>query len=838
VTAPIDSESTAGPSGQTRSSVASAVVVVGAFLVGAGAVAVSSVLSNSFLRLLIALVLLLGGWWITRPARDEGHPLTLALGSPVLRGVGTSYVVLGAYLGGLGLLTATLADLSGASGGPSLTVVILMVYGTPAIALLAVAFAGMRAWSAGAGAVLTMIAVLLMSNAGATASVISITMLVLGALLTVIVWRAPGRAAWGDLASAAGAMAASFAFGAGTSPFSSLGATQVAGVSEATPAGALSGAALTAVLAGSLLVAAVLLLLAVARRDLAGGVLVGSILAMPPLLLSMSLPVGGIRHATVIAPLVGVPALVALTAMIAIRIPRFRDAMVAALPAPPDSEDNAAADEAARGSEHDADHRSDPFAEDEFDHSADRANADNEATHGADRTYGYDDTAYGAARQDPYCAHADAGDEAARGAARDTAYGADTHAGDEAAHSFARGADRDTGRAAAYGADAHAGDEAARGADREADRDTGRDTAYGADARTSDKAAHSADHEADRETNRQADHVTTDRRPRRLSGALATAACAVIVATAAVVVVLLALPLFGWELGIQGAVALVVLAGVAALGYWLPAGPGAAGAIVALLGLGLARPWARMLITDWARAGVAERAVPVALDLVTVAALAFLLARRHPRPGVFAAAAYALAAASSVFLGALFFDADQFANPTTAGELDAVTVLTLPLVLLGIGAAVALLRGHLATGQAVGAIVVAAAGFVPLKVIVGRFAGGDVAGLQYALNPLTPTDWLQTSLVFREITGPSLLAVLVMVVLALGLATSLAARPSAPLAGAVALLLLAAVQSALLSVLDTSTAADATLFGQVLGGLAAVLAVIAGATAAAAARRV
>jgi hypothetical protein len=87
------------------------------------------------------------------------------------------------------------------------------------------------------------------------------------------------------------------------------------------------------------------------------------------------------------------------------------------------------------------------------------------------------------------------------------------------------------------------------------------------------------------------------------------------------------------------------------------------------------------------------------------------------------------------------------------------------------------------------------------------------------------------------VTGPVLVAVLVMVLLALVLATSLARRPSAALAGAVALLLLATVQSSLLTVLASGTTADAELLGQVLGGLAALAAVIGIATAVTAVRR-
>ncbi len=305
--------------------------------------------------------------------------------------------------------------------------------------------------------------------------------------------------------------------------------------------------------------------------------------------------------------------------------------------------------------------------------------------------------------------------------------------------------------------------------------------------------------------------------------------------------VVCAVPAFGWDQHVRGAVTLVALVAAAALGYWLPAGPGAAGSVVALLGLGLASPWELLILSSWSRDALSERIATGVLDLASAAALAFFLTRRHPRTGVFAAAAYALAGAAAAFLGLLLFDADNLAAGPTPfrGELGPVAIVALPLVLLSLAAVVALFRGHLAVGQAVGAVALAAGGFVPLKVLVGQFAGGSVHGyaLQYALNPLTPTDWLQTSSAFREVTGPALAAVLVMVALALVLAASLAARPSAPLAGAVALLLLAGVQSSLLTVLSSGTAADAETLGQVLGGVALLVAVVAGATAVTAARR-
>lgn len=666
MTAPISSEPVAGKLDRPAAPVAAAVVVVASFLAGAGAVAASSVMGSDLARLGIAVVLVVVGWLVMRPGPD--HALSVAIGRQVLRGVGTSTVVLGAYLGGLAALTTAIPDGPGVlawSQPPSATTVIVTVYGIPTLALLALAVTGMRAWSAGAGIALPMVAVLIMATTGAGTAVISVTMLVVAAVLAVVVLRVSGP--WADLASAAAAMAASFAFGAGTSPFGTLGSTQLAGTPESAPAGRLSAGALVAVLAGALLVAAALLLIAVARRDLATGVLAGSIFAMPPVLLAAWLPPGSRWPAEVVVALAGVPVLVALAGMVAIRVPRLRDRVVAALP-----------------KRHDE--------------------------------------------------------------------------------------------------------------------------------------------------------------PRTLSSAMAAAACAVVVAAAAVAFVILAVPVIGMAPWLQGAIALVVLFAAAALGYWLPATPGAAASVVALLGLGLASPWARLLAGSWVTASIADRVIVGVLDLGAAAALAWFLTRRHNHPGVYAAATYTLAGSLAAFLGALLFDTGAFANGDSpfANDLAPVAILGLPLLLLGLGALVAVVRGHRAVGHAVGAVAFAVAGLVPIKVTVGLFTGGGVEGyaMQYALSPLTPTDWLQTSAAFRDANGTLVVAVLVLVVVALAVATSLPLRPSAPLAGAVALLVLAGVQSAMLIVLSNRTSDDAQLLGQVLGGLALVVAVVAAAVARVATARV
>ncbi|HEX2130623.1 MAG TPA: hypothetical protein VHH15_03620 [Actinophytocola sp.] len=171
---------------------AAAVVVVAAFVVGVGAVGASSVLASAWLRVLLALALVAAGWAVARAADSS------ALGDRLLRGIGTSFAVLGAYLLGLALLTAAVPS--------SPVAVVLLVYGIPALALLAAATTGMRAWSAGAGAIQPMLAVLLLATAGVGAAAVSVTMLVVAALLAVVVVRVPASSPWAGVASAAPAM--------------------------------------------------------------------------------------------------------------------------------------------------------------------------------------------------------------------------------------------------------------------------------------------------------------------------------------------------------------------------------------------------------------------------------------------------------------------------------------------------------------------------------------------------------------------------------------------------------------------------------------------------------
>lgn len=748
---------------------AAAVAVIASFVVGVGAVGASSVLSSAAARVLTALVLVAAGWGLSRLAADQDRPLARAIGVTVVRGIGTSLAVLGAYLLGLALLTASVPDSLGESG-PSPTAVVLLVYGLPALALLALTVTTrLRAWAIGTGAVLPMLVVALMLvAAGAGTATVTITMLVVSVLLAGLLFRAPVTSAWGDVASAAAAMSASFAFGAGRSPFGSLGTTQLGGTTGEFTGSGLSTGAQLAVTGGALLVGVVVLLLAVPRRDLASGVLVGAIFATPPVLMQQDIGFGTWRSGTE-AVLIAVPALVAAVALVALRSYRFRRVLAATLPtALPTSVPTVCPVPATHS------HPTPPPDQSPGSPSA-RASAPDESV--PPREPGSRDGSAFEVGESPLPS--------------------------SASSPLAQAGPRDESAADAAGASQP----------RPAPRDE----------------QHSAS---------QAPLPGAE--PAVLSDARSAAACAVVLAAAAVVFVVLAMPVLGWDLRLQGSIALLVLVGASALAYWLPDTAGAAASVVALLGLALASPWIRLLTGGFLASSTELQIVAGVLDLVAAAVLAWLLLRRHPRVSVFAASAYLLAGSLAAFLGSLLFNPVFQASQATPylSAWEPVLIVALPLLLLAIPAAILAFGRWAAIGQAIGAVAIAAGGFLPMKVLVGELVDGLPGyALQASLTPLTPTDWLGASGALRTVTGPTLVAVIVMVIAAFVLATSLATRPCAPLAAAITLLLLSAVQASLLTALSEWSADEASALGWILGAAALVAALVALATTTAATKQ-
>lgn len=177
-----------------------------------------------------------------------------------------------------------------------------------------------------------------------------------------------------------------------------------------------------------------------------------------------------------------------------------------------------------------------------------------------------------------------------------------------------------------------------------------------------------------------------------------------------------------------GSLTLVVVLIAGALGHWLPVPAGPALAVVALVGLGLARPWA-------------DLADLPALDVVTALG-AWPLLRRHPLPSVFAATAYLVVRVLPPVLGP-----------------DPVVAYLLPVVVVGgLAAVLAARRASVPVGQAMGAVLLGVVAFGAWPAVAPRWS---------------PTE--------------ATVVVVVQFVLVFALVASTGWRPSAPLAVTAAL---------------------------------------------------
>ncbi|WP_143446879.1 hypothetical protein [Kibdelosporangium aridum] len=271
---------------------------------------------------------------------------------------------------------------------------------------------------------------------------------------------------------------------------------------------------------------------------------------------------------------------------------------------------------------------------------------------------------------------------------------------------------------------------------------------------------------------------------------------------AAVTLTVYSLPAFGLPGRVSGVITLAVLAAAAVLAVRLPGLPGAVLAAVTLVALQLGAPWLRLINGDRGfQNGFVDWQIAAIVGLIVAVAAAVVLVWRHRQAGVWAAAAYLLAGAMANVLWALL-GADRLSSFSRDGDFTAITVLVLPLLVLGVPAAVAALRGS-AAGQAVGTVLVAAGAFIPLNVLVSELPSGgdsptDVA-LQFSFAPFTPTN-VEGVARLLDPGAWTLAGVLVMLLLALVLLASTARRASAPLAATITLAVLVAGQVAVVSV--------------------------------------
>jgi hypothetical protein len=308
--------------------VAAAIVVVAALVLGAAVIAVtgSGVVTSEAVHLLIAIAVIVAGLLVARPADELFHPRAAVLGYRVLTGIGAAAVVVGSYLIGITLLELLTPDLPTLSNpGPSLLVAILLLYGAPLIGLIGLAANGNRAGAVGAGLVAPVLLTVVLAERGATAAWVSVVLLVVAVLLLVVSARTESETGR-SFATVGGALAASFAAGAGTSPFGAL--TSSAGFDPGrSPTGTLSPGLSGVVLALTLAVAAVLLIMSVRRGEFAGGFVAASVFAVPPQAL---LGADGAPVPSRIA-LIVIPVLVAGIAGLALRVPEARAAVTRTL---------------------------------------------------------------------------------------------------------------------------------------------------------------------------------------------------------------------------------------------------------------------------------------------------------------------------------------------------------------------------------------------------------------------------------------------------------------------------------------------------------------------------
>ncbi|WP_436501382.1 hypothetical protein [Actinokineospora sp. HUAS TT18] len=273
----------------------------------------------------------------------------------------------------------------------------------------------------------------------------------------------------------------------------------------------------------------------------------------------------------------------------------------------------------------------------------------------------------------------------------------------------------------------------------------------------------------------------------RPGGATTPAAVAAVGGLALLVFAAQAVPVLGLGLQAQGVAVLVLLVLVTGLAWRLPGAPGAVLAGTTLVAWAVASPWWRLVVGtfDVEDGPYGRLELRTGLGLAVALAVGWLLIRRHRRAGVVVAFAYLL-------MGQLASLVWTVTHDTGSG---AVWAMAVPLVLLGLPAAViALVKGDPAA-QGVAALAVAVGGVTLLKHLLMSYSNTTTSS---GLVVLTPTD------VGIRPSEPGLalsVAALVLFVVAVLTALSAARRPSAAVLASVLLFVVAGAQVGLAAVL-------------------------------------
>jgi hypothetical protein len=258
------------------------------------------------------------------------------------------------------------------------------------------------------------------------------------------------------------------------------------------------------------------------------------------------------------------------------------------------------------------------------------------------------------------------------------------------------------------------------------------------------------------------------------------------------------LPLIVPDGRLQGLIALLLLGFAAVLAWRLPGRPGATLAGVTLVGLALATPWRRLVIGEYDPDAFIRLQLSTLVAVIAAVGLSWALVRRHRRTGVAVAAAYLLA-------GTLADLTRTVVRTTASDDIDiesaAVLVWVLPLLVLGLPAAVAALTARAgetrAAGQAIAALTIAMGGFTLLKLLLRADFG---RGPTEAMAVLTPTD---VGLAMLGVTGPLIvISIAALLIVAVLVTLSAAQRANAAVVAAVLLIVVSGMQLVLIIALN------------------------------------
>ncbi|PPK64391.1 hypothetical protein V5P93_001787 [Actinokineospora auranticolor] len=253
--------------------VAARLAVVAAGVLGVGAVTLYNRLSGPGERLVLLIAVIAVGAAVWRSPR-----MAVAVGSRLSAGIGAGAVYVGAQLLGPVLVVSALER---GQRGPSVWVVVVLIYLPVLVALVALAVARRVAGVVGLAVLLPTLALMLLVVGEVSQLTITLTMLGIALVGLAVALRAPDESSRDRYRFGAtlGAVAAAGVVGSGVLPFSAI--TDPDSALRVFKGAALDNGPRVAAVVVGLLIAVVLAVLAVLRRDVMSGVVAAAPLLVP-----------------------------------------------------------------------------------------------------------------------------------------------------------------------------------------------------------------------------------------------------------------------------------------------------------------------------------------------------------------------------------------------------------------------------------------------------------------------------------------------------------------------------------------------------------------------------